>query len=202
MPTKLIDYSRIVIYKIVCNNLDIKYLYIGSTTNFSKRKSSHKSDFKNEKKMNLKVYKMIRENGGWDNWDMIEIEKYPCKDNNEARSRERYWVEKENSTLNSYKPYVSKEEKKIYNIDYCYEYRKQNRQSLLNEKKEYYKKNKDELNKKHTSYRELNRSKINNQKKEYYKKNKDEINRIRREKYYNIVNGKKHPTDDNTRPEI
>jgi hypothetical protein len=202
MPRLAMDYSKTVIYKLVCKDLTIKDCYVGHTTDFTKRKYSHKSDFKNEKKMNLKVYKMIRENGGWENWDMIEIEKYPCKDNNEARSRERYWVEKENPKLNSYKPYASKEEKKKYNIDYCYEYRKQNRQRLLNEKKEYYKKNKDELNKKHTSYRELNRIKINNQNKEYYKKNKDEINRIRREKYYNIVNGKKHPTDDNTRPEI
>jgi hypothetical protein len=26
------------------------------------------------------VYSTIRENGGWNNWSMVEIEKYPCKD--------------------------------------------------------------------------------------------------------------------------
>ena len=31
---------------------------------------------------------MIRENGDWNNWSMIEIEKYPCNDDNEARARE------------------------------------------------------------------------------------------------------------------
>ena len=36
---------------------------------------------------------MIRENEGWNNWSMIEIEKYPCNDKNEACARERYWYE-------------------------------------------------------------------------------------------------------------
>ena len=36
---------------------------------------------------------MIRKNGGWENWCMIEIEKYPCNDKNEAKARERYWLE-------------------------------------------------------------------------------------------------------------
>jgi hypothetical protein len=27
------------------------------------------------KRYNLKLYQIIRANGGWDNWDMIEIEK-------------------------------------------------------------------------------------------------------------------------------
>jgi len=46
------------------------------------------------------------------NWSMIEIEKYPCKDNNEARKREREWFEEFNSTLNSYRPSSTKEENK------------------------------------------------------------------------------------------
>ena len=60
---------------------------------------------------------MIRDNGDWNNWEMIEIEKYPCDDFNEARSRERYWYEKLNSKLNSRKPFVSKKEQKIITND-------------------------------------------------------------------------------------
>jgi len=41
---------------------------------------------------------------------MIEIEKYPCIDSNQASSRERYWFEKLNSTLNSRFPKRCKSE--------------------------------------------------------------------------------------------
>jgi hypothetical protein len=32
---------------------------------------------------------------------MVEIEKFPCNDSNEANARERYWYENLNSSLNS-----------------------------------------------------------------------------------------------------
>jgi hypothetical protein len=92
MPRKAMNYSKTVIYKLVCNNLEITDIYVGSTTNFKVRKNNHKSDCNNEKQKpyNQKKYITIRENGGWDNWSMIEIEKFPCNDDNEARARERY----------------------------------------------------------------------------------------------------------------
>ena len=66
MPYKPIDYSKCSIYKIehVYND---KLIYIGSTTNFKQRKSAHKTCCNNEKgrKYNLKLYRMIRENGGF-----------------------------------------------------------------------------------------------------------------------------------------
>ena len=112
MPKTKIDYSKIVIYKIVCNDLNVKDIYIGSTTDFTKRKCSHKNASTNEKhpKHNAKKYKFIRENGGWDNFTMLEIEKYSCIDGNESRLRERYWFEQLQATLNSYTPITTKEE--------------------------------------------------------------------------------------------
>jgi hypothetical protein len=102
MPRKAIEYEKTVIYKFVCNDLNITDVYIGSTTDFSKRKNSHKSRCINEnnKKYHLKIYQTIRENGGWDNWKMIEIEKYKCNDGNDARARERYWYEILNANMN------------------------------------------------------------------------------------------------------
>ena len=95
MPRTNTNYNNNVIYKIVCNDLNIKDLYVGHTTNFIKRKSQHKDNCSNtkDKHYNMNVYKVIRDNGGWINWSMLEIEKYPCSDCNEARTRERYWVE-------------------------------------------------------------------------------------------------------------
>ena len=114
MPRRDIDYQKTIIYKIVCNDLSIKHIYVGHTTDFTKRKGAHKRNTTYEKgvKFNYKLYKTIRENGGWDNYEMIEVEKYPCNDGNEARKRERYWYEKLNANLNTNAPsYVYDKEK-------------------------------------------------------------------------------------------
>ena len=70
MPKISIDYNNTTIYKIVCTDLSNKDIYVGHTTQFIKRKSSHKHNCNNpiSKFYNLKVYKTIRENGGWENW--------------------------------------------------------------------------------------------------------------------------------------
>ena len=61
MPRKEIDYSKTVMYKIVCNDLRVKDLYVGHTTDFTKRKNGHKTNCfnVNSKLFNLKVYKCI-----------------------------------------------------------------------------------------------------------------------------------------------
>ena len=88
MPKVSIDYSKCVIYKIV--NVDENLVYIGNTTNFNQRKGKHQSNWKNEnsRQHNYKIYQMIRENGGWEMFRMIEIKKYPCKDKQEAERGE------------------------------------------------------------------------------------------------------------------
>ena len=42
MPRLAIKHENTIMYKIVCNDLSITDLYVGSTTNFTKRKYSHK----------------------------------------------------------------------------------------------------------------------------------------------------------------
>lgn len=125
MPKHSIDYKQIVIYKIVCKDLSITDLYVGSTIRFSSRKNMHKSQ---SKQRNVKIYNAIREHGGWDNWEMVEIEKYPCNDGNEAHARERYWYETLGATLNSNCPNRSQKENKAKwdaeNAEHIAEYRK------------------------------------------------------------------------------
>ena len=58
----------------------------------------------------------MRKHGGWDNWQMIEIEKYPCNDSNEATARERYWYDELKSTMNFMKPRLTNEERMNYNV--------------------------------------------------------------------------------------
>ena len=81
MPKLSIDYSKCCMYKIE-HIEDETLVYVGQTTSFKHRKSKHKSDCNNEKgnKFNCKLYKMIRNNGGWNMFQMIELEKFPCCD--------------------------------------------------------------------------------------------------------------------------
>lgn len=115
MPKRAIDYNKTIIYKLVSNDLEIKECYVGHTTNFTKRKNAHKNTCMNDYRQdhNLNVYQFIRDTGGWDNWSMIEIEKYPCNDINEASKRERYWIETLRATLNQVLPARSKQEYRI-----------------------------------------------------------------------------------------
>ena len=106
MPKVPLNFQNTVIYKIVCNDLNIEDVYVGHTTNFTKRKCAHKNNSKNQngKKYEYKIYKTIREYGGFENWSMIEIEKYPCNDLQEALKKERYYYELLNAKLNTNYP--------------------------------------------------------------------------------------------------
>ena len=49
MPKTDIDYSNTIIYKITCNDVSVKEVYVGHTTNFVQRKHAHKQACNNEK---------------------------------------------------------------------------------------------------------------------------------------------------------
>jgi len=106
MPKTEIDYSNTIFYKISCKSEDNDELYIGHTTNFVQRKSAHKNSCKNPKSSSypLKLYKTIRDCGGWDNWNMEIIAFRNCNDSREARKTEQEYYEKLGATLNSIQP--------------------------------------------------------------------------------------------------
>lgn len=148
---KPIDYSNTIMYKIVPKNLNSNLVYVGYTTNFRIRKSHHKQSCNciTDKAYNYNVYVMIRDNGGWNEWEMIEIEKYPCNDSNEAKTRERYWYEFYNANLNSRLPICSQKE-----------YREKNKDAIKQMNINWRNQNKDKLNEIHKRYREKNRDAI------------------------------------------
>ena len=100
MPKEEIDYSNTIIYKIFCKVKSITDVYVGHTTNFTQRKYAHKLAC-NSSTNKLKIYNKIRQTGGWDNWDMIEIAKYNCKDHTDARIKEQEHFEQLTCNLNS-----------------------------------------------------------------------------------------------------
>jgi len=159
MTRKEIDYTKTVLYKIVCNDLTVTDLYVGSTTAFTKRKNRHKFNCNNvdSKEYNYKVYQMIKANGGWCNWTMVEIEKFPCNDGNEARARERYWIELLNANMNIRVPGRTEKEW----IEARKEWIEANKDKIKKTNKKYYINNKEKIK---TYQRELRKLKKQDQK--------------------------------------
>jgi hypothetical protein len=148
MPKKPIDFSKSIIYKLCCNDVSITDIYVGSTTNFIKRKYSHKSNSRNpsERGYNNYNYQFIRDNGGFENWSMIEIEKYNAIDALDLLKRERYWIDELKPTLNNKMPYKTSEEKYEVKQKITEEWRKNNRDKVLEQKRKYRENNKDIIN--------------------------------------------------------
>jgi len=189
---KVIDYSitPVYFYRFVCNDPNISNMYVGSSIDLVKRKSSHKSKCNNpnDKLYHLLVYKTIRDNGGWDNWRMLEIEHKNVKDKTEAKQREQYWIEFYNAQMNMMKTIP------INIQEYYREYREQNKEQLIDYQREYYEKNKEQISnyqreytKQHRDeikeYYEQNKEQLIDYQREYREQNKEQINTRRREQY-------------------
>ena len=92
MRKQNINYRNGLIYKIISKEKEKTDCYVGSTTNLKQRKSCHKTRSLHSKQS---LYEHIRNNGGWDNFRIILVEKYPCGTKKELQERERYWIEKQ-----------------------------------------------------------------------------------------------------------
>jgi len=128
MPKEKVDYSKTEIYKLIHkDDVDNENIYIGSTTNFRQRKCAHKTNCNNEKvkSYNSKVYTNIRLIGGWSEWSMILVEKFPCIDKRESLVRERYWIDHYKTVLNIQLPCRTQKEYYTHNIEKISEYIKQ-----------------------------------------------------------------------------
>lgn len=160
----MVNYKKSMIYKLCCKDPSIPDEYIGSTTNKDRRKNSHKSICNNEnnEKYNYPIYQFIRENGGFDNWEMIILEEYPCESKIQLCQRERYWIEERNPTLNIRKPTITFEEREKYyeeyrNKDETKEYQKEYHKNYekTDERRRYMKKYNKEHNKQYYQQRKL-----------------------------------------------
>ena len=130
MPKQNINYSKTYFYKIVCRDLSVNGLYIGHTTHFTKRKYTHKCNCNNlsGSKYNYEICSFIRQNGNWDNFDMIQIEECSLTNKREAEKREREIYEMLGANLNMRKPFLTSQEQTIYHNEYNKAYRNKNEQ--------------------------------------------------------------------------
>jgi hypothetical protein len=166
----MVNYKNSIIYKICCKDPTIKEIYVGSTTNFKRRKNEHKTSCNNSNgsKYKLHLYTFIRNNGGFNNWDMVLIENFECNEKLELLKRERYYLELLEATLNRDVPSRSKEE---YTKDY-----KEKNKDIINEKaREKYNENKQTESLRKKDFYFENKEKVNKRNKDYYENNKREI---------------------------
>ena len=109
-----IDYSTTIIYKITCKDTNIKELYVGHTTNFVQRRQAHKQECINNNA--CKLYAIIREHGGWNNWIMEIVHFFTCNDQHEARTKEQEYFVLLKATLNSIEPMPTPKPKPNINV--------------------------------------------------------------------------------------
>jgi len=148
MPRTVIDYDNTIIYKIQHID-DNTLLYVGHTTDFTKRKSAHKANLNNtnNKAFNYKVYQMIRDNGGWDMFHMIAIKTFACSNKREAEAEEDRVMRELKVTMNNNRALLTeqdkKDDKKSYREEHASEireYRKKYDEEHASEIREYRKK--------------------------------------------------------------
>ena len=176
MPRKQIDYSKTHFYKIVCKDISITDCYVGHTTDFTKGKNHHKRNCYNQKSKNFTnyVYQFIRENGGWDNFDMVIVKIQECENSLEARRIEREFVEQLQATLNRYVPYESEEEKAEEKKEWDKQYYQDRKEDLTNRNKQWYENNKDKAKEQRKERYENNKEATLEQNKKWRDEHKEE----------------------------
>ena len=125
---------------------------------------------------------MIRENGGWEMFVMIEVEKYPCNDKREADKRENELMKELKASMNKISSFRTNEERLENDRQRERQRYKENKEEILKRKKEYRENNKEKLKQYNIEYAEKNKEKIAKRDKEYREKNKEKISK--REKEY------------------
>tara|TARA_R110001606_G_scaffold346367_1_gene495325 strand:- start:39 stop:566 length:528 start_codon:yes stop_codon:yes gene_type:complete len=136
------DYSKGLIYTIKTGNS----IYVGSTTNFTKRKHQHKVVIKANID-NTKLYSTIRENG---EWDIKPYKEFPCE------NKTQLTIEEER---------VRCDLKADLNMKCC----------GGQDRKKYLKDNEEHTRKRQKIYNETNKNIIKENCKKYYENNKDKI---------------------------
>ena len=145
MPRKLIN--NYTFYKIVCLDNSVDLSYVGSTADFNKRKSDHKQNCNVEKRPahNYKVYKTIRDNGGWSNFKIIEIAKQDQLTLREAEQIEEQYRINLNADMNGRSCFRTEEERKEYNKERWKKWYENNKEYNKEKSKEWRENNKEEI---------------------------------------------------------
>jgi len=198
----------VYIYKLIKKDaINDDMIYIGSTEDIKDRMRKHKCSCNNinDYRYNCKVYKYIRDNGGWDEWKYEIIDEVEVALRNDARIYEGEYIikydainklndrvagrtnkeyKKQNYQRNKEDILQKSKEKYHQNKEQKKEYYQQNKEQI----KQKYQQNKEQINQNYQQnkeqikqYYQQNKEQIKQKNKEYQNKNKDDINERRRE---------------------
>lgn len=106
MPKLKLTYPLTVIYYVLQHKSLPVEKYVGSTTNFERRLAVHKYDAtnSNSKNYNFPIYVHIRENDGWNNWEMIDLSVEIVENKHERNNIENLFINELGATLNQVSP--------------------------------------------------------------------------------------------------
>ena len=172
-----------IMYKIQPLNHELNFSYIGHTSMFNKRKNQHQkntTNSKDRKHYHLKVYQTIRDNGGWDAWEMIEIEKYKCSTKLEARMREQQLIIDNNANINTLKAFITEEERKKKKQEITNKYKAEHVELIKEQQQKYKQDHKDIIKEQMRVYRQEHKAEIYEKKKAYVEANKEKTKEIKK----------------------
>jgi len=197
MPKKLInDYT---FYKIVCLDNSVELCYVGSTANWKERQRQHRSNCNNEnvKSYNSKKYQIIRANGGWDNFEMIQLGTREQLTKRQAdQVKEEYRVELK-ANMNSQRCFTTEQQKKEEMKEYQQNYYEENKDKIKEQQQNYYEVNKDKILEQQQNYYEENKDKIIERQNKYNEENKDKIKEYREENRDKLIEQQKNYREEN-----
>ena len=121
---------------------------------------------------NNKTYKMMRANGGWDNFKFINLGNIKNVTKTEARHTEQAFINLFKPNMNTINSYITKEQKKEQQKPVRKEYYQNNKEKIAAYEKEYCEKNKEQKKEYDKEYREKNKEKKAADSKAYREKNK------------------------------
>jgi len=150
---------------------DHSMFYIGCTNDFERRIPEHHVRCKNPNRSEykFKVYVMIRENGGWDAFEIHIIDICVTTDRDILEEMEKQYILDLKPTMNTidYTPIDRKQYNRQYRID--------NAEYIRNRAKQYKIDNAENLRKQDKQYRIDNAEDIRNRNKQYRINNRDKI---------------------------
>jgi hypothetical protein len=190
-------------YIIKCKNKNIIDTYIGHTNNIENRFRQHleRCDNLSNPKHLFKIYSIIRDTGGFDNWDIEVLFTHICDFTN-ARIIEQELIDQYHTTLNTYRAYTDDETRRLRHLETTKMWRQSNKEyraeyernqyntnedwkkRKINSSKKYYNNNKESCKIYKDNRYNANKVKILMECEIYRNENRDEINRRARERYH------------------
>ena len=125
---------------------------------------------------------MIRENGGWTEFEMKPYKEFPCENEIQLCIEEENCRKLINANLNSQRCYTTEAEAKERDKATNAIYREANKEEINEYKKNYYEANKEEIKEKDAIYYEANKESIKEKVNIYREANRESIREKQKEK--------------------